>query len=133
MDLQEFVKATLTQVVQGVKDANEAITELGGSVSPCGNVERQMIEFDVALTVETGKESIGKLRVAAWFIEAGTGGGSNAREQTVSRVQFKVPVLFPPGDTDEHFRAVRAETLRRNPRRQGPRLGGVYRAVRAAT
>lgn len=114
MELSEFVKQSLTQIVSGVKSAQEEIRTQGGYANPAvfasspgnastthfGSVEDGqnvlLVDFDVAVTVtDTIEGGVGgKLSVASFFkVEAG-GKGSTASEAT-SRIQFKVPLALP--------------------------------------
>lgn len=67
MDLQEFVKESLSQIFKGVKDAAEIARETGGTIDPkrYGKVEImydendrsiQDVEFDVAVTVNESSD-----------------------------------------------------------------------------
>lgn len=114
MELSEFVKQSLTQIVSGVKASQEEISNQGGYVNPAvfasfpGNASTThfgsvgdgqnvlLVDFDVAVTVtDTIEGGVGgKLSVASFFkVEAG-GKGSTASEAT-SRIQFKVPLALP--------------------------------------
>lgn len=114
MELSEFVKQSLTQIVSGVKACQEEIRSQGGYVNPAvfasapGNTSTThfgsvddghnvlLVDFDVAVTVTDTIEGAagGKLSVASFFkVEAG-GKGSTASEAT-SRIKFKVPLALP--------------------------------------
>ena len=114
MELSEFVKQSLTQIVAGVKASQDEIRNQGGYVNPAvfasspGNVGTThfgsvddgqnvlLVDFDVAVTItDTIEGGVGgKLSVASLFkVEAG-GKGSTASEAT-SRIRFKVPLALP--------------------------------------
>ena len=101
MQLDEFVKTTIMQVVKGVKDAQEEAAEFGAVVNPreregIGRRKETSIAFDVALTV-TGTNSGevgGKLTVASILNLGGKVTESDARQET-SRVQFDVAFSLP--------------------------------------
>ncbi|MDP3419916.1 MAG: trypco2 family protein [Thiobacillus sp.] len=114
MELSEFVKQSLTQIVSGVKASQDEIRNQGGYVNPAifasspGNAGTThfgsvgdgqnvlLVDFDVAVTVTDTVEggAGGKLSVASFFkVEAG-GKGSTASEAT-SRILFKVPLALP--------------------------------------
>ena len=110
MELREFVRSTLLEIVSGVSDAQEALIEAGSTAVvnalAAGNLKvhsrrglplLQMIEFDVALTVtETTEKGIGgRLSIAAASI--GTQRGASVENSEVSRVRFQVPVVLPMG------------------------------------
>jgi len=110
MELREFVRSTLLEIVSGVTDAQKALDEEGSTAVvnalAAGNLKvhsrrglplLQMIEFDVALTVtETTEKGIGgRLSIAAASI--GTQRGASVENSEVSRVRFQVPVVLPMG------------------------------------
>jgi hypothetical protein len=108
MDLKDFVKETLTQIIQGVKEAQPIAQQYGGVVSPKywqggdkslmqsdnGEVIRN-VHFDVALTVAEGTGTKGGIGVFAGVVSLGSAGQSSSHSTEVSRVQFFVPVLLP--------------------------------------
>jgi len=114
MELSEFVKQSLTQIVKGVKESQDEIRGQGGYANPAvftsasgmestthfGTVSDGqnvlLVDFDVAVTVSDAVEGGvgGKLSVASLFkLEAG-GKGTAASEST-SRIRFKVPLALP--------------------------------------
>lgn len=104
MQLDEFVKTTIMQVVKGVSDAQEEAAEFGAVVNPRelegkGRRKETNIVFDVALTVTgTNSEEVGgKLTVASILNLGGKVTESDVRQET-SRVQFDVAVSLPSED-----------------------------------
>ena len=108
LKLQEFVSDTITQIINGVKASQEKISDSGGVVNPTssslksdyyeagGTLTRvENIEFDVAVTVS--EESEGK--AGAGIFVAGFGLGAqeinSELSSSLSRIKFKVPVVFP--------------------------------------
>ena len=109
MNLEEFISDTLTQIIRGVKKADEQakVANDGGRVNPAvmdpGNKTRtavfgnlyqttEMVEFDIALSVtneKTGSGKVGILHIAS------VGGEASSTNMSVSRVKFKVPVALP--------------------------------------
>lgn len=102
MDLEDFVRLSLVQIVNGVKSAS---TEVAGSdptaiinprLSNSSYTDPVLIKFDIAVTV-TGKRSgdmDGKIKVLSVF---NAGGKLQVGEEhsTLSRVSFEVAVTFP--------------------------------------
>jgi hypothetical protein len=86
--------------VAGVKDAQEPIKKLNGLVNPeyTGN-ERDFtphkIEFDIAVTIENGKETKGGLGIFIAGIGLGAQGSSDSSNTVVSRIKFTIPVHLP--------------------------------------
>lgn len=112
MELGEFVKATLVQIVEGVKHAQEAVGKSGAIINPGtygspgtsltvaevgkkGLWHPQLFEFDVALTVEEGKGTKGGIGVLAGIVDLGSQGHSESHASSVSRVKFAVYVALP--------------------------------------
>lgn len=119
MDLKEFVSATIAQIVQGVVEAQKQAEEVGACVNPQdekasivsnplkpgsrfvqipgkGNYfnEIQYLEFDVAVTASAGTETKGGIGIAN-IVTLGMIGTSDKSSESVSRIKFRVPVVFP--------------------------------------
>lgn len=111
MDLKEFTKQTLLQIVEGTNEASEAIGDLGAFI-PYTNVNgngktmwayddercaRYVLEvdFDVAITAtETeGKNGGASLKVAS-LISLDAGVESKVANQIVSRVKYTLPLVL---------------------------------------
>jgi hypothetical protein len=110
IELREFVKETLVQLIQGVADAQAATTATGGLVAPGGmavggdlykasmvaSTSRrvaQMVEFDLAVT---GSESGAKAVTVGVVAE-----DTRSESRSTNRIKFAVPVLLPEGRTVE--------------------------------
>jgi hypothetical protein len=112
MELREFIALTLTQIAQGVRDAQGAAEAVGAHVNPVnlhlrgpGQLSEaakhgagwnpiQTVTFDVALTLDKTDMKKGRIGVAAVFA-AGVEGEIDTRNQRVNRVRFAVPILLP--------------------------------------
>lgn len=115
MELKEFVKETLVQITQGVKDAQPEVQAAGGKVNPelfklmekgsssaafgyargGGANPMFLVEFDVAVVAEEGRETKGGIGVVAGVFALGSQGKSEHNTSNVSHIQFKVPILLP--------------------------------------
>jgi len=104
--LCNFVSAALRDILAGVKDAQDHISENGGEIVPklprgthqsveLGVYELQPVEFDLMVTVERGKGSAASIGVLGGIIGGGIKGESSASNQHVNRLKFKIPVRFP--------------------------------------
>ena len=115
MDLKEFVGQALTEIVQGVLNAQSALGKNGKCINPQlstqqGSLEElgklvsiqgqlvQAIEFDVAVTATKGKGTKGGIGVVAGVLALGSQGQSNSENSSVTRIKFTVPVSLPYGD-----------------------------------
>lgn len=112
MDLKEFVSSVLTQIVDGVREAQSgrgiesglinpnlfasqgALHEKGHLVSRHGQLV-QNVEFDVALTVNEGTQTKGGIGVFVGTVGLGSQGQSDKSASSVSRVKFSVPLSLP--------------------------------------
>ena len=113
MDLRQFVSTTLSQIVEGIVDAQKAVLQHEAYINP-GNLMRnatntsesaiwdnrtnnyaRSVVFDVVLTVEEGTNTGAKIGVVAGVFNLGANGASENKQASVSRVQFTIPVLFP--------------------------------------
>ena len=111
MDLREFVRETLVQIVGGVVDARDPVVEKGGDINPVGGHFDQgslggrqwdwkrgaaeIVEFDVALT--TSDKEGAKAGIGVFLGGIGIGAktsGENAYS-SMTRVRFSVPLLLP--------------------------------------
>jgi hypothetical protein len=143
MNLKDFVAGSLTQIIEGIRKAQEEAAETGAWISPAGSsIPRgtsitvintpagdsylQQVQFDVAVTVsdEQSAGAGGGLRV--FGAKIGAEGEVNYKNAAVSRVQFTVPVVWP-GQTQPELEK-KLEDTRRNvqerARRTQRRSGG---------
>ena len=107
MELKDFVSATLTQVIEGVKMAQSAseggninaklpyTSNFGGSLLSLndGSVFTR-VDFDVSVTAEVKGGANAKLTVFGIGAEGGAAHTSGA----ANRVAFSVPIRLPSGD-----------------------------------
>ena len=109
MELRDFVRETLKQIVDGVVAAQEATKEKDARVNPgqiafvgsvlcetnMGPLSAQMVDFDISLTESTSGEA--KAGIGVFFGSVGIGGqgktetGANA----MNRVKSSVPIVLP--------------------------------------
>lgn len=107
MEISEFIKTTICEIVNGVNQANESFKTSDASIpaivtNECnneGNKEKQNvinIGFDIALTVSKSDngEVGGGIQVAS-IINIGGKSEEKTEEQTVSRVNFNLPLILP--------------------------------------
>jgi hypothetical protein len=118
MDLKEFIKISLQQIVEGVSEAQG--TELGGNINasnygvPAGkNVFSAndlgmftLVEFDVAVSAETTGKGDANLKVFG----VGVGGGGEHKAGSANRIAFAVPVRLPDGDKSRYEERKRRES-----------------------
>jgi len=103
MELKEFITETIVQIREGVQDAIKRRSDTrsaAGVINPAwvdtfSDSNRQMVEFDVAVTVadKLAGSAHGGLRVLS--VELGAKGSKEAEKSTVSRVKFSLPIIPP--------------------------------------
>lgn len=110
MNVKEFVRETLTQILQGVHeaqvghppapgDANAATRgTTAGEVNPTWRPEPTPVEFDLSVeAVDRAGERGWSLEVASVF-GVSRGDGDTSARTTSNRVRFSVPIRYPrPG------------------------------------
>ncbi len=114
MNLEEFVTESLVQLVEGVSTAQLRIHK-GATINPKQRSTKprsveygtgipvQEIEFDIAVTVDEGKQTKGGIGVVAGVFALGSQGQSSAATQSVSRIKFSVPISFPHVNKPEYM------------------------------
>lgn len=134
MDVKEFVAETLKQVMDGVAEAQKHAREVKGYVNPTAHsvaregqglgftADGQVIyamTFDIAVSVSSEKsaEAGAKLQVAQILKIGGEGKGTWAQE-SVSRVQFAVPMVLPV-DEDSNTASKDRRAKAKAPRQSG--------------
>jgi hypothetical protein len=95
MELEEFVKKTLTDIVCGVKAANK---EMGGTANERFDLKPgDPISFDVAVTVTEESAKSGSAGIKVYPISLGGGKESSKLNENVTRIKFLVKPRFNLG------------------------------------
>jgi hypothetical protein len=108
MELKDFIAQSLSQIVEGIMEAKKL--SKGGKISPgvfpMGEDQKwfraaddigdwiEFVEFDVAVTVTEGEKDKSNIGVMA-IIRAGMANESEASTSHVTRLKFRVPVVWP--------------------------------------
>lgn len=114
MELNEFVKGTLLQIIQGVHEAQGLAKEYGATVNPgriTGNnllqstinnksCTVQNVDFVVGLTSSTSEST--KLGIGVMLGSIGIGGKTDANDNNTAAtsVKFSVPIALPAEDNN---------------------------------
>ena len=111
MELKEFVKVTLEQIVEGAALAQQSIKAKGGIVNPSNmsfqkdgawnnysHAMPQEVVFDVGLTSIDKSGSTEGIGVFLGSISLGKKNDLGAEQVAVTKVRFTVPLVLPPGD-----------------------------------
>lgn len=114
MDLQDFISESLTQIVNGVIQAQEAVakTNSGARVAPLmrsttdsssigaaegdGGQPVYPVEFDVVVSANKGTGTKGGIGIVVGAITLGSQGQSENKNSHETRLRFKIPLLLPP-------------------------------------
>ena len=118
MELNEFVKTVLSEVVSGIREAQE-IDGVGAFIVPAGigghnyadhprvsikaRLSSTIIDFDIAVTAEEGKSTSGGGGLKVAGIGAKLDGTSSSKDTHVSRIQFAIPILLPESQKQWHL------------------------------
>ncbi|WP_157647239.1 hypothetical protein [Burkholderia ubonensis] len=116
MNLSEFVREVLVEVVSGIRNAQQ--TEGGAFIVPSGDgghdyaknarfsssarLKSTIVDFDIALTVEDSAKAGGSGGLKVWGIGANIAGERSSKDTTVSRIQFSIPILLPESQKQWH-------------------------------
>ena len=102
MQLREFIKASLLDVMGGIKDAQSewhASTQGNGAINPAwGGVDEKHareVAFDIAVTVEAGSEGKGSAGIKVWGLGVDGALSDTKKNSSVSRIQFAVSYIAP--------------------------------------
>jgi hypothetical protein len=115
MELDRFISETLQSVFKGIADAQEKLGALDGAINPKAyswgeeqakhlqvardNRKIECVEFEVVLTLETGKGegADAKIGVFSGLFGAGAGVRVDIKEsaQSLNKIRFGIPVVWP--------------------------------------
>lgn len=115
MELKEFIKETITQIVEGVVEAQSEIAKHGAELNPkrvqfkeAGQLhyhnsgKPHYVEFDVGLTSTQKSGSSEGIGVFLGSISLGKKNDDGAEHSAVSRIKFSLPLVLPGGE-GEHL------------------------------
>jgi hypothetical protein len=117
MLLSEFVSSSITQIIDGVLEAQKHALEKGAKINPFGlsidnpttkiqqdysRVEfGQVIEFDVAVTTTEGNQTQGGAGISiASIARIGMDAKTDSSNTHVSRLKFSIPIFLPQQTQD---------------------------------
>lgn len=111
MELKEFIKTTLEQIVEGAASAQEVIKKRGGTVNPANmsfqkdgawnNYNHpipQEVIFDVGLTSTDKSGSTEGIGVFLGSISLGKKNDIGVEQVAITKVKFSIPLILPPGE-----------------------------------
>ena len=112
MELKDFIKDTLVQIVEGVTEAEKIISSNGAHINPrtarypeesrakgvMYDASHGIIEpvvYDVALTESEKEEAKAGIGVFLGSIGLGAKAGISEGASSLARIQFKIPLALP--------------------------------------
>jgi hypothetical protein len=116
MDLKDFITQSLVQIANGIIEANEQLAGTTAVVNPAniqaysneakayGRLNKafsekdalvELVEFDVAVTTESGTQTGGGLKISIASIGVGAEGKSTGAQSRESRIKFNIPMVYP--------------------------------------
>jgi len=117
MELGEFVKESIKQLIDGITDAQKYAEEKGASINPMGLVRvdkqnliiargiqpqiPQVIDFDIVVSITEGGEVKAGIGVFAGALGLGTQAKNEDSNMVANKIKFSIPVMFPQQNTPE--------------------------------
>jgi hypothetical protein len=124
MDLKDFIKETVSAIVEATQELQEEFEAIGVIINPpVSNLERDLyeheqpehryrrvasVQFDVAVTAATETAGGAKAGLRVFSIEAGGEGKHTRNHEEVSRVKFAIPIVLSSA-TVEKVNKVKAQ------------------------
>jgi len=111
MELGEFVKESIKQLIDGIVEAQEYAATKKAAINPLGLIRTekrgfivgtseenpipQEIDFDIAVSVTEGGEIKAGVGVFAGALGLGTQAKNQDSNTVANRIKFSVPIMFP--------------------------------------
>lgn len=101
MNLKDFIVSTITEISEGVTEADEKLKDAGGLVNPSTYsndnqiAARTTLNFDIALSAKQDKEGGADAKVGLWVVDASLGGKVSHANESISRLSFSIDVVLP--------------------------------------
>jgi hypothetical protein len=103
MELREFVRETIVQIISGVLEAqgSDIVVNSSAAVVPAGQgtadtaaFNREVV-FDVVVSAREGTATKGGIGIFVGPLAVGSHGQSHESSDLVNRVKFTVPIYLP--------------------------------------
>lgn len=115
MELQEFIRNVLVQIVRGVENAQSELKDSKATINPLG-IKAQIaleqnkeapefsnVEFEVAVEVKSQGEQSGGVGIQVAVFKMGVKGKKLEAESHMSKLRFAIPIHLPPGSVIKDF------------------------------
>jgi hypothetical protein len=112
MTLKEFIRESLTQIIDGAIAAHEEVKEKGGAVNPVQIRKKRSddadgsigyinnVKFDVALTDAKKQSSTAGIGVFLGNLAAGGKVEKGTEASALTRIKFEIPIGLPYGRSE---------------------------------
>ena len=106
MELKDFIKTALTNLVEGVSEAKESLNDnicpsVGHAflqktslVQDINGRYIETVQFDIAVTTENATNASAKAGIRVMGVGAGVDGMTESSHTSVSRIKFQVPIAL---------------------------------------
>ena len=104
MELKNFIKGTLTEIVEAVKESQITIKGTGAVINPPQYEIKERtktgapifeIEFDIGVTVSDSSGAKGGIGIFMAGLGVGTKAELNESNVSQNRIKFRIPVAYP--------------------------------------
>lgn len=108
MELSDYISQTLTQIIEGVRNAQEFAKEHGSIINGSnfyqfsteskladGKHIVQNVEFNVAISITETDDSKGGIGVFAGAFGIGVHGSTGSQIGSINQIKFSIPILLP--------------------------------------
>ncbi|DBA54912.1 MULTISPECIES: hypothetical protein [Porphyromonas] len=111
MELKDFIKETILQIIAGVKNAQEEVIQFGAYVSPMfiksdrldtivttdgsKDVNVEVVNFDISVTESSSETGTKEGKIGISVIRAGGKNEKETENVSVNRISFSVPIVLP--------------------------------------
>lgn len=110
MELKYFISETLSQLIDGIVEAQSKVKASGGRVSPhvhtvndpksiYGRTNDKLpvifVDFDISVEAQEGTGTKGGIGVVTGMFNLGSSGESKENKQSTNRIKFSIPVALP--------------------------------------
>jgi len=92
MDIKEFVKESLRQIVEGVKEVQSEVADKS-QIAPIGN-QLERVEFDIGVTVDEEETKDKGAGLSVYCLKVGASGQTSASISSAHRIKFCVNIKF---------------------------------------
>ena len=94
MKISHFVSGGITEVVQGLLQAQKAVSLYGVTLKTTGGTAGfSILDFDLAVTTRTSREGLGEVELSVLGVDLKI--GKDLQKSEVSRMKFSVEFAVP--------------------------------------